>query len=111
MASQEWLAVFCRLWRKNEHKETRVGYKIRILGQNVQARIRDLFGNRRIKMENKIKHENLINENESIFLGRLWKKYKDMQDEEEICPQDLVNSFVDEKAKVDIKGIYLLRKR
>ena len=31
-------------------------------------------------MENKVKHENLINENESIFLGRLWKKYKDMQD-------------------------------
>lgn len=50
-------------------------------------------------MENKVKHENLINENESIFLGRLWKKYKDMQDGEEVCPLDLVNSFVDEKAK------------
>lgn len=50
-------------------------------------------------MENKIKHENLINENESIFLGRLWQKYKDMIDEEEVCPLDLVNSFVDEKAK------------
>ena len=51
MASQEWLAVFCRLWRKNEHKETRIGYKIRILGQKVQLGIQNLFGNRRIKME------------------------------------------------------------
>lgn len=50
-------------------------------------------------MENRIKEENLINENESIFLGRLWKKYKEMIDEEEVCPLDLVNSFVDEKAK------------
>ena len=45
MASQEWLAIFCRLWRKNEHKEIRIGYKIRILGQKVQPGIRDLFGN------------------------------------------------------------------
>ena len=45
MASQKWLAFFCRLWRKNEHKETRVGYKIRILGQNVQPGIQNLFGN------------------------------------------------------------------
>lgn len=36
---------------KSEHKETRIGYKIRILGQKVQPGIRDLFGNRRIKME------------------------------------------------------------
>jgi len=43
-------------------------------------------------MENKVKHENLINENESIFLGRLWKKYKDMQDEEEVCQKDLGNN-------------------
>lgn len=50
-------------------------------------------------MENRIKEENIINENESVFLGRLWKKYKDMQDGEEVCPQELVNSFVDEKAK------------
>ena len=56
-------------------------------------------------MENKIKHENLINENESIFLGRLWKKYKDMQDGEEVCPQDLVNSFVDEKAKDENEAV------
>lgn len=46
MASQEWLAVFfVVLWRKNEHKETRIGYKIRILGQNVQPGIQNLFGN------------------------------------------------------------------
>ena len=51
MASQEWFAIFCRFMRKNEHKETRIGYKIRILGQKVQARIQDLFGNRRMKME------------------------------------------------------------
>lgn len=56
-------------------------------------------------MENKVKHENLINENESIFLGRLWKKYKDMQDEEEVCPKDLINSFVDEKAKDENEAI------
>ena len=35
MASQEWLAVFCRFIEKNEHKKTRIGYKIRILGQKV----------------------------------------------------------------------------
>lgn len=53
---KEWqvrngLLFFCRLWRKNEHKETRTGYKIRILGQKVQVRIHNLFGNRRMKME------------------------------------------------------------
>lgn len=42
---------FVVLWRKNEHKETRIGYKIRILGQNVQPGIQNLFGNRRMKME------------------------------------------------------------
>ena len=36
---------FVVLWRKNEHKETRIGYKIRILGQKVQVRIQNLFGN------------------------------------------------------------------
>ncbi|WP_000168132.1 hypothetical protein [Streptococcus oralis] len=51
MASQEWLAIFYRFMRKNEHKETRIGYKIRILGQKVQPGIQNLFGNRRMKME------------------------------------------------------------
>ena len=41
----EMACFFVVLWRKNEHKETRIGYKIRILGQNVQARIQNLFGN------------------------------------------------------------------
>ena len=36
---------FVVLWRKNEHKETKIGYKIRILGQNVQPGIQNLFGN------------------------------------------------------------------
>ena len=36
---------------KSEHKETRRGYKIRILGQKVQPGIQNLFGNRRMKME------------------------------------------------------------
>ena len=39
---------------KNEHKETRMGYKIRILGQKVQPGIQNLFGNRRIKWKNHI---------------------------------------------------------
>lgn len=42
---------FVVLWRKNEYKETRIGYKIRILGQKVQPGIQNLFGNRRMKME------------------------------------------------------------
>lgn len=47
---KEWqvrngLLFFCRLWRKNEHKETRIGYKIRILGQKVQPGTQNLFGN------------------------------------------------------------------
>ena len=46
MASQEWLAVFLSFYgERNEHKETRIGYKIRILGQNVQPGIQNLFGN------------------------------------------------------------------
>lgn len=36
---------FCRFMGKSEHKETRIGYKIRILGQNVQLGIQNLFGN------------------------------------------------------------------
>ena len=36
---------------KSEHKETRTLVKIRILGQKVQARVKVLFGNRRLKME------------------------------------------------------------
>ena len=38
---------FVVLWRKSEHKEAEIGYKIRILGQKVQPGIRDLFGNRK----------------------------------------------------------------
>lgn len=40
MASQKWLAVFCHFMdKKSEHKETKIGYKIRILGQNLQPGI------------------------------------------------------------------------
>ena len=39
------LLFFVVLWRKNEHKETRIGYKIRILGQKVQPGIQNLFVN------------------------------------------------------------------
>ena len=47
---KEWqvrngLLFFVVLWRKNEHKEIRIGYKIRILGQKVQPGIQNLFGN------------------------------------------------------------------
>lgn len=52
MVSQEWLAVFLSFYeKKSEHKETMVGYKIRILGQKVQPGIQNLFGNRKMKME------------------------------------------------------------
>lgn len=36
---------FCRFMEKNEHKETRIGFKIRVLGQNLQPGIQNLFGN------------------------------------------------------------------
>ncbi|MGX7074478.1 hypothetical protein ACWOB6_08110 [Falseniella ignava] len=46
MASQEWLAVFLSFYgEKGEHKETRIGYIIRVLGQKVQPGIQNLFGN------------------------------------------------------------------
>ena len=41
----EMACFFVVLWRKNEHKETRIGFKIRVLGQNVQQGIQNLFGN------------------------------------------------------------------
>ena len=46
MASQEWLAVFCRFMeKKTEHKETRVEYKIRNIVKKGQPGIQNLFGN------------------------------------------------------------------
>lgn len=46
MASQEWLAVFCHFMeKKTEHKETRLEYKIRNIGQKGKLGIQNLFGN------------------------------------------------------------------
>ena len=42
---------FCFFIENSEHEETKIGYKIRILGQKVPPGIQSLFGNRRIKME------------------------------------------------------------
>lgn len=41
----EMACFFCRFMEKNEHKETRIGFKIRVLGQNLQPGIQNLFGN------------------------------------------------------------------
>ena len=44
MASQKWLAIFLSFYgEKSEHKKTRIGYKIRILGQKIQPGIRIMF--------------------------------------------------------------------